>query len=294
MINAFVSYLAHEKRYSPLTQKAYQTDLEQLSQYLETNRLTSDLTEADFAMLRSWIVSLAEQSRSTRSINRKIATLKSFYKFLQQQGTISSNPASRLRSLKQAQHTPKFIQEREILLLLNDLPFGEDFVSLRDKLTLELLYGTGIRLAELLQVSYSSLCFDTQQLRVLGKGNKERLIPLHKTLLLLVKQYEEVKQNMFGSYRKDLPLILTNSGEPAYPMLIYRIVKSYLGLVTSNSKRSPHVLRHSFATHLLERGADLNAIKDLLGHASLSATQVYTHNSLGKLKSIFKQAHPKA
>jgi integrase/recombinase XerC len=242
-------------------------------------------------MVRSWIVSLVEEKLSKRSVNRKIATLRSYYGFLVARNAINKNPMLRIQSLKTEKDLPKYVEEKALEKLLDVMEFKEGFPGLRDKLVLELLYGTGIRLAELLGLKTSDIDQYNQQLKVLGKRNKERIIPMTNVLAKLVKEYLEERKNAFP---EDDTLVTTDKGKAAYPMFIQRLIKEKLSSVTSLKQKSPHVLRHSFATHLLNNGAELNAIKDLLGHSSLSATQIYAHNSIDKLKRVFNQAHPKA
>jgi len=241
--------------------------------------------------VRGWAVSLVEAELHHRSVNRKLATLRSFYGYLLRCKVITMNPMLRVSALKTDKPLPQFVEEKSLLLLFEEMEFGADFEGLRDRLILELLYGTGMRLAELLELKDGDINFYDLTLKVMGKRSKQRVIPIYKNLADLVKSYQALKNEQFPGTNV---LILTNKGEPAYAVLIQRIVKKYLSAVTSLQKRSPHVLRHTFATHLLNNGADLNSIKDLLGHSSLAATQVYTHNSIEKLKKIFKQSHPKA
>ncbi|MEP1095300.1 MAG: tyrosine-type recombinase/integrase [Cyclobacteriaceae bacterium] len=291
MVETFLKYLSFEKRYSVHTVEAYKKDLSQFTQYLKSDFELDDLAEAKHTHLRGWIVSLMETDLSPKSVNRKIATLKSLYKFLLAREYVEVNPASKLKPLKTAKNLPTFVKEEEISSLLDRVEFADDFEGKRDKLLLELFYATGIRLSELTGLKDSDVSVHNSTLKVLGKRNKERIIPIPETLVLLTEEYKEKKKEvgMFSEF-----LILTDAGKQAYPMFIQRKVKTYLQAVTTLSKKSPHVLRHSFATHLLNKGADLNAVKDLLGHTSLAATQVYTHNSIEKLKSAFDQAHPKA
>jgi len=291
MVETFLKYLSFEKRYSVHTVGAYKKDLSQFTQYLKSDFELDDLVEARHTHLRGWIVSLMETELSPKSVNRKIATLKSLYKFLLAREYVDVNPASKLKPLKTAKSLPTFIKEDEISALLDRVEFTDDFEGKRDKLLLELFYATGMRLSELTGLKDSDVSVHNSTLKVLGKRNKERIIPIPETLVLLTEDYKKKKSEvgMLSEF-----LILTDAGEKAYPMFIQRKVKTYLQAVTTLSKKSPHVLRHSFATHLLNKGADLNAVKDLLGHTSLAATQVYTHNSIEKLKSAFDQAHPKA
>jgi len=294
MVNLFLQYLQYEKRCSPHTLSAYQRDLEQFVQYLTTAYEISQPETATFAMIRSWIVSLVEQKLEATSINRKIATLRTFFKFLLKRKNINQDPMQKVVALKTSRTIPAFVDEQPMGLLLDQFEFAEGFYGLRDKLILELLYGTGIRLSELINLKESDLTVSEQVVKVTGKGNKQRIVPVHRTLLPLLETYNASKKAHFeGKFLADY-LIVTDKGDQSYPMMIQRIVKKHLDMITTIEKRSPHVLRHTFATHLLNKGADLNAIKDLLGHASLGATQVYTHNSLDRLKQIFEQAHPKA
>ncbi len=293
MTDSFLRYLQYEKRYSTHTIEAYQRDLTQLSEYLSETFEISDFKETDHVHLRGWVVSQIESGVSPRTVNRKIATLKSFFKYLQAREHIVSNPATRLKPLKTEKKLPSFVRESEIDTLLDQIEYADNFDGLRDKLILELLYGTGIRLAELIGLKDQDINLFQENIKVLGKRNKERVIPIGKNLVQLIKRYNEKRQ--LEDFAEMTPyLVVTNTGQQLYPMFVYRIVQKYLQLVTTLSKKSPHVLRHTFATHLLNKGADLNAVKDLLGHTSLAATQVYTHNSIEKLKSVFEQAHPKA
>lgn len=294
MVKSFLNYIKYEKRYSHHTLNSYQNDLTQFQEYLSQTYASEKTEEATFPMLRSWIVYLSEKNIQPSSINRKIATLKSFYKFLLREETIEINPTTKIRPLKVAKKSPDFVEEDKLIHLLDHVTFQDTFADLRSKLILEILYGTGIRLAELLHIQWKHIDFSYKNIKILGKRNKERLIPVHESLITLIKKYELTKRYYFNEQLDNDYLIVTDSAEKAYPMLIYRTVKKYLELITTKEKKSPHTLRHSFATHLLNKGADLNAIKELLGHANLSATQVYTHNTLDKLKDVFRQAHPKA
>jgi len=230
---------------------------------------------------------------SPRTVNRKIASLRSYYKFLIKRGEMEKDPTAKVRLLKTQKDLPSFADEKELVNLLDKFEFTHDFEGLRQKLIIELLYGTGIRLSELIGLKDSDINHHQSTLKVLGKRNKERIIPVATPLLSLIAQYKAEKNHVFES-NPNAFLLVNNKGDKAYPMMIYRIVNSFLNMVSSTEKKSPHALRHTFATHLLNKGADLNAVKDLLGHSSLAATQVYTHNSLEKLKSVFDQAHPKA
>lgn len=293
MVSYFLQHIKYEKRLSHHTVTAYETDLTQFSAYLLFQYEFKEPEKADFQMIRSWIVALVDEKIENRSINRKIATLRSFYNFLLRHKSITNDPMLKIKALKTDKTLPKYVEEKPMENLLDDMEFSDDFSGLRDKLVLELLYGTGMRLAELIGLKITDLNLYNNTLMVLGKRNKQRIIPVNKSLVEAIKKYLTLRTDITDDTTNTY-LIVTDSGTQAYPMFIQRLVKKYLSLVTSLEQRSPHVLRHTFATHLLNRGADLNAIKDLLGHTSLAATQVYTHNSIEKLKKVFKQAHPKA
>jgi integrase/recombinase XerC len=294
MTNKFIQYIRDEKRYSEHTVIAYTTDLTQYLEYLSTSYEMTDPAEADYQMIRSWIVQLSQDSITNRSINRKLSTLKSFYRFLIREGTIKANPLSKIINPKISKRLPEFIEKAKMEFLFTEVIFDDTPEGHRDRTILELFYATGIRQAELISLTLDSLDVDRMSLKVKGKRNKERIIPLGphivKLLTLFIKEFRILmvinSQNNF--------IFVTKEGEQIYPRLVNRIVRRYLGLVSSRQKRSPHVLRHTFATHMLENGADLNAIKEILGHSSLAATQVYTHNTIDRLKLIYKQAHPKA
>jgi len=289
----FFKYLQFEKRFSPHTLLSYQTDLGQFSEYLAATYQITDAAEADHPIIRSWVVSLVQKNLDARTVNRKIACLRSYYKFLLRENRISKNPTLRIKPPKTNKKLPSFIPETSFNAFLDSFAFTDDFEGIRDKLTLEFLYGTGIRLAELIGVAEEDINMFARTVKVTGKGNKERIIPINDTLFTTLLAYLQKKKVEFPDNHTQ-KLLVTNKAHSLYPKLVYRIVKKYISLVTTSEKASPHVLRHSFATHLLNKGADLNAIKDLLGHTSLAATQVYTHNSIEKLKSIFDKAHPKA
>ncbi|WP_431844420.1 tyrosine-type recombinase/integrase [Pedobacter anseongensis] len=293
LISSFLTYLKHEKRYSPHTLLAYERDLHQFEHYIQLNYELTVLT-SKAVHVRSFMVSLMDDKISANAINRKISSLRSFYKYLQRESILSVNPMLLIRAPKVSKRLPVFVEEHKLDQLLDSTTvFNEDFSSQRDKLVVELLFGTGIRLAELLLLKDTDINTYESTIKVLGKRNKERIVPLHSLLLKEVGAYIALK-NAQKFNNKITTLIVTNTGKAAYPKMIYRIVHHYLTLISTQDKRSPHVLRHSFASSLLNRGADLNAIKELLGHAGLAATQVYTHNSVERLKSIYKQAHPKA
>lgn len=271
---------------------AYKIDLLQFQSFMSSPGSQYDISEAQYQDIRTWIVQLSENQIDNRSINRKIASLRAFYKFLQIKKKIEVNPVALVKSLKMAKRLPVYVEETPMENLFADIEFAEDFEGLRDKLLLEMLYGTGIRLSELVNIKSSDVDIFGRKITVLGKRSKYRIIPLHQTLLDLIQKYQEIKG--LGSETTNDYLLLTDKYEQLYNVFVQRKVKHYLELVTTISKKSPHVLRHSFATHLLNRGADLNAIKELLGHSNLAATQIYTHNSISQLKEVYKKAHPKA
>lgn len=291
MINSFLDFLSYEKRYSRHTTISYQTDLSQFADFLKET-FDDEPTVATYNMVRSWVIHLMESKMDAISINRKIACLRSFYKFLLRQEVISKDPMEKIKILKTKKKLPQYLQENEIIGILDSRKTENSHEYWLERLILELLYGTGIRLAELIGLKDSNINLRSQTIKVLGKRNKERIIPISDSLVNLITKYREVRNReiAIGDHGH---LLVTNSGDKCYPMLIHRIVKSRLG-ESSVEKRSPHVFRHTYATHLLNRGAELGAVKDLLGHSSLAATQVYTHNSIDKLKKVFDQAHPKA
>jgi integrase/recombinase XerC len=291
-IERFIRYLQFEKRFSPNTVIAYNKDLYQFSEFI--NSIEPDLLSISHQQVRTWIVSLMDNGIEPKSINRKISSLRSFYKFLQREGLINSSPMLHVKAPKIPKRLPVVITEQKMDSLLDaDNVFSDDFEGHRNRLILELLYGTGMRLSELVSLSNEDVNIYENQIKVLGKRNKERIIPISKVLADLIADYQVLKNNLDFNI-KSSSLIVTNDGKAVYPKFIYRVVHSILSIISTQDKKSPHILRHSFATTLLNRGADLNAIKELLGHSSLAATQVYTHNSVEKLKSIYKQAHPKA
>ncbi|WP_426493263.1 tyrosine-type recombinase/integrase [Hymenobacter sp. 102] len=295
-MDVFFDYLRFERRYSPHTVVSYQTDLRQFAAYLQTTFELAEPAQADHTLIRSWVVELMQQHRDPRTVNRKIACLRSYYKFLLRTGVVQKNPMLRITSPKVAKKLPDFVPEDSLNGLLNSFEFPETLAGTRDQLILELLYGTGIRLSELLGIKHADLNLTGKVVRVTGKGNKQRIVPLNPTLLLVLERYIAQQQREFGSgSNAHGVLLVTDKGEPLYEKFVYRTVKHYLSQITTAAgQQHPHVLRHSFATHLLGKGADLNAIKELLGHANLAATQVYTHLSIDKLKSVFEKAHPKA
>ncbi|MCR9015106.1 tyrosine-type recombinase/integrase [Aquiflexum gelatinilyticum] len=294
MTDSFINYLEFEKRASRHTVLAYRKDLEQFSEFCLVSFEKEDISNADHPEIRAWIIDLVDQGLSSTSVNRKIATLRSFYKFLMRSGEITKDPTYKLRALKTPKRLPEFVQEDAIDKVLDELQFKPDFDGQRDKMVMEFLYLTGVRLSELLELRWKDIDLAGEGVKVLGKRKKERIIPITKGLKKNIVSYRKVFEERFSNLQDSDYFIVINHKEQAYPMKIYRIVREHLDLFAQTTKRSPHLLRHTFATHLLNKGADLNAVKDLLGHANLAATQVYTHNSMEKLKAVFEQAHPKA
>ena len=286
--NKFIAYLSSEKRFSNHTVKSYSTDIMQFMSFISVEfQINDNISEVSFQIVRSWVAALLEKGVSPRSVNRKISTLKTYFKFLIREGVINENPIIKLISPKSKKRLPVFIEEDQIQSLLNEVEFEEGDIGVRNKLIIELFYVTGIRLSELINIKVGDINFHNQVIKVIGKRNKERLIPLASNIL------EELLSFVYN--RKQDQFLFTDLNEKKlYTKLVYRIVHKYIGKISSVDKRSPHILRHTFATHMLNNGADINAIKELLGHSSLSATQVYTHNTIEKLKTVYKQAHPRA
>ncbi len=292
MIDSFLNYLRFEKRFSPHTVLSYQNDLSQYERYLKET-YEEETSSASYAMVRSWIVSLVEKELDALSVNRKIASLRSFYKFLLRQETIQKDPMTKIKVLKTKKKLPHFVKEPDMASLLDQPSFADNHDGWRERLILELLYGTGMRLSELINLKENQVNLREHTIRVIGKRNKERVIPFSGSLVSVIQGYLKVR-NKEVAVNDHGCLIVNNTGGKCYPMLVYRIVTKHLSAYSSVEKKSPHVLRHTYATHLLNKGAEINAVKDLLGHSSLAATQVYTHNSMEKLKKVFDQAHPKA
>ncbi|MBN2663673.1 MAG: tyrosine-type recombinase/integrase [Bacteroidales bacterium] len=287
MLNNFKKYLLLEKRYSSHTSIAYLKDIEQLYEYVKVN---PDEIISDSNIIRNWIVYLMENNISKKTVNRKISALKTFYRYLIRQNLIEYSPLDKITSPKMPKRLPEFIPESDFDNFKNLFP--DNFSGLRDQLIIEILYLTGIRRSELINLNNNSIDFSNKQIKVLGKRQKERIVPITDYLADQILKYNNFKKGL-KSFDK-MALILTDKGKPVYDSFIYRTVKKYLSKMTTIEKKSPHTLRHTFATHLLNNGADLNAIKELLGHSNLSATQIYTHNTFEKLNEIYKQAHPRA
>ena len=291
MKDRFIKYLRFEKRLSENTVISYETDLNQFLSFYKEYSTSQKIEKVDKRTIRSWIVKLSLSNLSAKSINRKIASLKSFFKFLVKRDLIKKNPSSHVTSLKTDQKIPTFIKEKDINFLFKNIDVKEDCTGQRDLLILELLYGTGIRISELINIKISDINFTKKEIKVIGKRNKERIIPLHNNAIYQTKKYLKLAEK--EGYKNQY-LLFTKKGEKIYPMLINRIVKKHLSTLIKSKKYNPHLLRHTFATHILNKGGDLNSIKDLLGHSSLAATQVYTHNSIEKLKETFNSSHPRA
>ncbi len=290
MIAPFLIYLKSEKRYSDHTLRAYQSDLQQLAGYLGVAE--GELHKLSYRRLRTWFSDLMARGLSTRSVNRKISSASAYYSYLVREGMLEQNPVEKVVNPKNSKRLPFFYKEEQLHRLL-DSELAEDYESQRNHTIMELLYGTGMRLSELVGLRIGDVSLSSQTVKVLGKGNKQRIIPLSPTLCKELEAYLEVLRREFP-LQGDSALFCTAKGEPVYAGLVYRLVRRSLSEQGVGGKKSPHVLRHSFATHMLNRGADLNSIKDLLGHASLSATQVYTHNDIEKLMKSYHGAHPHA
>ena len=291
-IKSFIDYLELEKKYSPNTIKAYENDIMSFSDYNKNEFDQSSINKVDYSQLRSWIVKLVESKISNRSINRKISSLNTYYKFLLKIEKIKKNPLDNHRALK----TKKIIQlpfsEKEVISALDINNFQNSFEGKRDRLIIEMLYSTGIRRIELTGLKIKDIDFSSKRIKVLGKRNKERFIPMLKSTISLIKEYMDYRNELNRIKSKDF-LFLTSKGEKIYENLVYRITNKYFDYVSTKVKKSPHILRHSFATHLLNNGADLNAVKDLLGHSSLAATQVYTNRSIEEIKKVYSNTHPR-
>ena len=289
---SFINYLKYEKRHSHLTAIAYKKDLDQFEEFYVKTIGDFNVEGINDKIARMWVVELMDKGISARTVNKKISALKSFYKYLLRFEVVKENNLDNVIVPKVRKKLPQFVEEKNLDHLLDDGYFGKDFEALRDKLILSLLYGTGVRLSELMHLKDADIHTSEFLIKVLGKRNKERIVPYPRSLNQLIEEYKSERIRLFGSPAECL--LLTEKGKPVYEKLIYRVVNKYLSMVTTLDKKSPHVLRHSFATHMLNRGADLNAVKEMLGHANLSATQIYTHTSLEKIRKVYRQAHPRS
>ena len=291
-IEEFIDYLALEKNYSENTVSAYQNDIEVFSDFCAKEFDIDSIDKMEYVMIRSWIVNLVNSEVTNRTINRKIASLKAYYKFLQRIGKIEANPLGKHRALKTSKKIEVPFSENEMHQLLTQIPFAEGFEGARDKLIIELFYSSGIRRSELIHLKMNNVNLERGFLKVLGKRNKERILPLLPATKILFTNYFEAR-NLLDELVDEDHVFLSKSGNKIYETLVYRIINGYFSKVSSKVKKSPHILRHTFATHMLNRGADLNSVKELLGHSSLASTQVYTHNSIAELKKIHTSAHPR-
>jgi integrase/recombinase XerC len=291
-LESFVAYIQTEKRYSLHTVQSYQKDLEQFFLFIENDYQLQEFKLISHLHIRSWLASLSQHEMKARSINRKISTLKSFFKYLLRQELILTNPTLKIISPKNEKRLPNFANESSMDALLRNVEFADDYKGKLERLMIELFYQTGMRRSELIGLMLADINYYDYTIKVLGKGNKERLIPISKQLVDLIQEFVALRSNLES--KESSHLFLLENGKQVYDKFVYTTVKKYLSLTTTLDKRSPHVLRHTFATHLLNAGADLNAVKELLGHANLNATQVYMHNSIERLKEIHKKAHPKA
>ncbi|MGF1586181.1 MAG: tyrosine-type recombinase/integrase [Bacteroidales bacterium] len=288
-IDSFITYLKTERRYSSCTVKAYENDLLQFKGFS-----SQDGHEDTSRQIRKWIIFMMENGLSPRSIRRKISSLGSYFNYLIKEGQLDTSPLSKVTIPKTGKRLPDFISEASLNHLLDNIEFGDDFAGVRNRLIVEILYFTGMRRSELVKLRNSDVNSTEMSIKVNGKGGKQRMIPVGRTFSQTLSDYKLKKEVEFGNGLPEDPFFVTDKNKCLYPELVYRVVRKYLQLVSPGPGRSPHILRHSFATHMLNHGADLGAIKELLGHASLAATQVYTHNSFEKLKKIYKQAHPRA
>jgi integrase/recombinase XerC len=292
IIQPFLDYLKFEKRYSRHTVISYETDLTSFFDYVITQYEETPLNRLSHIYIRSWLASLKDEGLTAKSINRKISSLKSFFKYQLKTGAIGQTPMAKIVSPKNEKRLPGFVADKDMKVLFEHVEFPDTWEGKTERLLLVLFYNTGMRLSELINLKDSQVNSSNHSLKILGKGNKERIVPISPQVLEEIKNYQAIRNGLFPE--KTGLLLVAEQGKPLSSRKVYTSVKKYLSLVTTIEKRSPHVLRHTFATHLTNNGADLNAVKELLGHSSLAATQVYTHNTIEKLKNIYKKAHPKA
>ncbi len=291
-IHKFIDYLLLEKKYAQHTVTAYQTDLNQFKTFCQENFNVNNIDNANYAVIRSWIVNLVEQGLTAKSVNRKISSLKAYYKFLLKTQTIKANPLAKHIPLKTTKNIQIPFSKEEVNTVLFKLPFTPDFEGVRDRLIIELFYSTGMRRSELIHLTINSIDLQSKTIKILGKRNKERVVPLLPSAIQLIEQYLPMRESVKKDEKNEW-FFLTKTGNKMYPNLVYRIINHYFSKASSKAKKSPHIMRHTFATHLLNEGADLNSVKELLGHASLASTQVYTHNSIEELKKVYQKAHPR-
>lgn len=290
-IKSFLEYLAFEKKYSANTTLAYKNDLNSFHQFCKQEYDDDSILLVHYSQIRSWIVFLVDSGIRNRTVNRKVSSLNTFYKFLQKTKQIKENPLAKHKALKVSKRVQVPFSEKEIESVINQLDKGTDFRSVRNKVIVELLYSTGMRRNELIQLKVEDVDFSSKTVKVLGKRNKERLVPLLRSTSESLQKYILIREQKYSSSEY---LFITEKENKLYPTLVYRIINEYFSTVSTKVKKSPHVLRHSFATHMLNEGADLNSVKELLGHASLASTQVYTHSGLNKLKEVYNHAHPRS
>lgn len=292
-VHEFLDYLNYQKRYSPNTIVSYENDLTTFFDFVITEYNYTPLPAISPSIVRSWLATLKENKLASKTINRKISALKSFFKYQLKVKSISSNPVSAINSVKLSKRLPSFIAQKDIKTLFQFVDFPQDFQGRTERLLLHIFYNTGIRLSELVNLKESQVDKSNAIIKVLGKGNKERIVPVNNVLLGEIDDYIGMKKDLPGVSEGDC-LLVSPKGKKLYAKYVYRVVKKYLAEVSTNERKSPHVLRHSFATHLTNNGADINSVKELLGHASLASTQVYTSNSIEKLKEVYKLSHPKS
>ena len=293
-VDDFIHYLQYEKRFSNHTVISYHTDIKSFMIYLQEAFGLPNVEDITSIMVRTWILTLIEEKISTRSVNRKLSALKSFFNYHIKVGTIKKSPMNQVHAPKMSKRLPEYVAEDDMEQLFNSELFADTFEGWRDRAIIELFYATGMRLSELINIKKWDVDFYDSSIKVLGKRSKERIVPLTPTVRDVFEKYFSFWEEKFGELNKNSFIFVTVKGNKMYPKAVYNIVRKYLDMTTTIDKRSPHVIRHTFATHLLNNGADINAIKEILGHANLAATQIYTHNSIEKLKSIYKQAHPRA
>lgn len=291
-ITTFITYLELEKNYSPHTLTAYKKDLENFLEFSINEYDISDLSQVHYSIIRSWIVQLVDSGITNKSVNRKVSSLRTYYKYLMKIGSIDISPLAKHKSLKVSKKLQVPFSEKEIDQVLNLLNEVNGFEGIRNKLIVELFYTTGIRRTELVNLKIVDIDLHQNTIKVIGKRNKERFIPILPTLIQSIKEYLKERDQLVCINNPDF-LLLTKKGNKIYETMVYRIITSYFSIASEKIKKSPHILRHSFATHLLNEGADLKAVKELLGHTSLASTQVYTHNSIAKLKEVYKNSHPR-
>ena len=290
-ISHFITYLDCERKYSPYTITAYRNDLSSFRKFCENEFQTAEISNVSYSVIRSWIVSLVENKISNRSINRKVSSLRSYFNYLLKSKQIKEHPLRKHQSLKVEKRVNVPFSEKEMNEVLNFFEHANDFEQVRDKLIIELLYTTGMRRAELISLKDTSIDLSQSIVKVLGKRNKERQLPLLNSVVETIKKYKLLRNDIDA---KSDSFFITKKGKNVYPTLVYRIINDYFSMVSVKVKKSPHIVRHSFATHLLSEGADLNSVKELLGHSSLASTQVYTHSNLKDLKVMYNQAHPRS